>query len=263
MGQSFEDVRISLQVFRDNFSAYFAVMAFIIGSLFIITTIGLGFTVLATLMRFFGISLPDDARVLLLIVIALLTFFFLIIAIFFSAFNGTLYGLSYDIMSSGDLYTEFKHAFSYFRKFWMRYLVISMISLIVTASYYLILLPGDQTVLFLLIIIVDYFSLLYITGLYTSVTAKGSLIRALNESGNLLKKDFKRIALTLGIYYIIFRAPYILFFSVLKLTITTDSNLPIIILGIIVMMIMSLTSFIGTPILTIFATRIYNTNKLI
>ncbi|MHA1990876.1 MAG: hypothetical protein ACW981_07450 [Candidatus Hodarchaeales archaeon] len=263
MSQSFEDVKIGLRVFRDNISAYFAVMAFIIGSLFIITTVGLGFTVLATLMRFFGISLPDDTRVILLIVIALLTFFFLIVAIFFSAFNGTLYGLSYDIMSSGDLYTEFKHAFTYFRRFWSKYLVISLLTLAVTASYYLILLPGDQTLLFIIIIVVDYFSILYITGLYTSVTANGSLIRALKESGNLLKKDFKRIAITLGMYFIIFRAPYILFFLFLKIAITMDTNLPIIILGIIVMMIMSLTSFIGAPILTIFATRIYNTNKML
>jgi hypothetical protein len=262
LSQSVEDIKIGLRVFRDNISAYFAVMAFIVGSLFIITTVGLGFTVLATLIRFFGISLPDDARVLLLIVIALLTFFFLIVAIFFSAFNGTLYGLSYDIISSGDLHTEFRHAFTYFRKFWFRYLLISLLTLSVTASYYLILLPGDQTLLFILIIVVDYFSILYITGLYTSVTANGSLIRALKESGSLLKKDFKRIASTLGIYFIIFRVPYILFFLILKWGLATNSILVILLGGVIVMMFLSLASFIGTPVLTIFATRIYNTNKM-
>lgn len=254
MSQSFEDVKIGLRIFRDNILAYFAVMAFIVASIFLITAFLLITFVFGLLLSFLDTQLPNDVGILILIFVPLITFFVLIIAIFFSAFNGTLYGLSYDIMSSGDLYTEFKHAFTYFRKFWLKYLIISLFALVIAMSYYLLLLPGDQTLLLILIILVDYLSLMYITGLYTSVTAKGSLKNAIFESEKLLIKDFRRIALTIGIYYIIFRFPYILFFSLLK------QDIGAFLIG--NMMIFGIVSFLGTPILTIFATRIYNTNNI-
>ena len=98
---------------------------------------------------------------------------------------------------------------------------------------------------------------MYITSLFTSVTAKGSILGAFKESAYLLINDFKRIALTIGLYFLIFRTPYIIAVNISKLGLVINSF--ILLLLVINLFMLLFSSFIGNPILSILATRIYNT----
>ena len=256
MNKSIEDFYVSLKVFNDNLRAYISVVLFVLAGSFGVLIIGLAVFGVFILIQLFGLTFTHDAIVLIFLAIAILFFMVLLVVFAFSAFNATLYGLSYDIMSSGNLYTEFRNAFIHFRKHWLSYIVISIIMLLITMVYQFF--NKDQLALFLVYAIFDYFSIMYITGLFTSVTAKGSFLTACKESFSLLRNDFKRIALTIGLYFLIFRTPYIVSVYISKLGLVINSI--ILILLIINFLLLLFSSFIGNPILSILATRIYNTN---
>jgi hypothetical protein len=232
------------------------VVLFVISGVFGITILGVIIFLFFFLLRVLDVNLSSDLRFVFFIILAILFLLALLVVFVFSAFYATLYGLSYDIMSSGDLYTEFKHSFSYFKRNWFAYVIISLP--IFSTSFFYQVISKDRLLLYILFIIFDYLSIMYLTGLLTSVTAKGKFLFSFKESFNLLRKDFKRIALTIGIYFLIFRSPYIIAVYVAKLGLILDSTV-IMLLGInFVLMVFS--SFLGNPILSILATRIYNTN---
>ena len=258
MSKSLEDFSISFAVFKDNLRAYLFVVLFVIISAFGIALVGIGSFGLLFMLNELGISLSRDVRIFLVFILLVLTFIMLLITLAFSAFNATLYGLSYDIMSSGDLHTEFRKAFSYFKRNWFSYLIIS-IPLLVTSLIYQVI-EKDQLLEYVIVIVIDYISIMYISGLLTSVTAKEKLLLSFKESFLVIKKDFKRVAITIGIYFIIFRTPYIISIYISKLGLTIDFF--ILAMLIINFVLMLFASLIGNPILSILATRIYNTNDL-
>ncbi len=49
------------------------------------------------------------------------SFFISIAMMVFFSFLACQYGLAYDIMSSGDMFAEFRNSFQYFKKHWLRY----------------------------------------------------------------------------------------------------------------------------------------------
>lgn len=256
MNKSIEDFSIAWAVFKDNLRAYLSVVLFVIVSVFGIVLIGIGTFGIFFTLNVLGIRLSQDVRIFLFIVLSVTIFIMLAITLVFSAFNATLYGLSYDIMSSGDLHTEFRKAFTYFKSNWFSYLVISIPLLLSSLTYQLV--TKDQILEYIVFIFIDYFSIMYISGLLTSVTAKKKLIFSFKESFFLLKSDFRRIALTIGIYFLIFRSPYIISVYIAKLGLTIDFL--ILTLLITNFLLMLFAGLIGNPILSILATRIYNTN---
>ena len=119
--------------------------------------------------------------------------------------------------------------------------------------------PKKQIFFYILFIFIDYLSIMFFTGLITSVTAKGKFFYSFKESLSLLRRDFGRIALTIGIYFIIFRTPYIIGVYIAKLGLTIDYVILILLMGNFILMLFA--SLIGNPVLSIIATRIYNTNS--
>lgn len=256
MHRSIEDFSIAFFIFKENLQAYLSVVLFVILSSIGITLIGFGFLGFFFLLKELGINLSKNVRAFVLFLLIIIIFILLLITIVFSAFNATLYGLSYDIISSGDLHTEFRKAFSYFRRNWLSYLIISLPLLISSLIYQM--LSKDQLLEMVLFIIIDFLSIIYISCLLASVTAKGSLLIAFKESFHIIQRDFQRVFLTIGIYFIIFRTPYIISVYIAKLGLTIDFL--ILTLLIINLLLILFSSLIGNPILSIIATRIYNTN---
>ena len=256
MNKSVEDFRLSLNVFKDNLRAYLSVVLFVLAGSFGILLLGLAALGFVVLIQVYDINLTNNTRVLLFLLIAILIFISLLVVFVFSAFNATLYGLSFDIMSSGNLYTEFRNAFIHFREHWLAYIVISMPMLFLSMVYQLF--SKDQIIQYILYIFVDYFSIMFFTGLLTSVTAKGKFFYSFQESFSIIKKDFRRIASTIAIYFLIFRTPYIIGVYIAKLGLTIDYVVLILLICNFILMLFA--SLIGNPILSIIATRIYNTN---
>ena len=215
MNKSVEDLQLSLKVFKDNLRAYLSVVLFVLAGSFGILLLGLAALGFVVIIQIYDLNLTKNTRILLFLFIAILIFISLLVVFVFSAFNATLYGLSYDIMSSGNLYTEFRNAFIHFRKHWLAYIIISIPMLFMSMIYQYI--PKKQIFFYILFIFIDYLSIMFFTGLITSVTAKGKFFYSFKESLSLLRRDFGRIALTIGIYFIIFRTPYIIGVYIAKL----------------------------------------------
>ena len=215
MNKSVEDFQLSLKVFKDNLRAYLSVVLFVLAGSFGILLLGLAALGFVVIIQIYDLNLTKNTRILLFLFIAILIFISLLVVFVFSAFNATLYGLSYDIMSSGNLYTEFRNAFIHFRKHWLAYIIISIPMLFMSMIYQYI--PKKQIFFYILFIFIDYLSIMFFTGLITSVTAKGKFFYSFKESLSLLRRDFGRIALTIGIYFIIFRTPYIIGVYIAKL----------------------------------------------
>lgn len=256
MNKSVEDFQLGLQVFEDNLRAYISVVLFVIAGSFGILLLGLAVLGFVVIIEIIGFDLTDNARLLIFFLIGLLFLLAILVVFVFSAFNATLYGLSYDIMSSGNLYTEFRNAFIHFRKHWLAYIVISIPMLSVSMVYQYF--TKEQLISYILFMFIDFLSIMYFTGLLTSITAKGQFFHSFIESFTLLKNDFKRIALTIGIYFLIFRTPYIIAVYISKLGLTINSIILLLLAGNFILMLFA--SLIGSPILSILATRIYNTN---
>ncbi len=256
MNKSVEDFNLSLKVFRDNLRAYISVVLFVIAGSLGVAIFGLAVFGFVVIIREFDLNLAFNASLLIFLFISILFILVLLVVFVFSAFNATLYGLSYDIMSSGDLYTEFRNAFIHFRKHWLAYIIISIPMLFMSMIYQYI--PKNQLFFYVSFIFIDYLSIMFFTGLITSVTAKGKFFYAFKESLSLLRKDFMRIALTIGIYFLIFRTPYIIGVYISKLGLTIDYIILFLLIGNFILMLFA--SLIGSPILSIIATRIYNTN---
>ena len=119
MNKSVEDFQLSLKVFKDNLRAYLSVVLFVLAGSFGILLLGLAALGFVVIIQIYDLNLTKNTRILLFLFIAILIFISLLVVFVFSAFNATLYGLSYDIMSSGNLYTEFRNAFIHFRKHWL------------------------------------------------------------------------------------------------------------------------------------------------
>jgi len=256
MNTSVEDFKLSLRVFKDNLRAYLSVVLFVIAGSLSVAIFGLATLGFVIIIREFNLNLTVDASLLIFLFISIIFLFVLLVVFVFSAFNATLYGLSYDIMSSGNLYTEFRNAFIHFRKHWLAYIIISIPMLFISMIYQYI--PREQLGAYILYIFIDFLSIMFFTGLLTSVTAKGKFFYSFKESISLLRRDFRRISLTIGIYFLIFRTPYIIGVYIAKLGLTIDYIILILLMGNFILLLFA--SLIGSPILSILATRIYNTN---
>ncbi len=128
----------------------------------------------------------------------------------FVAFIGSLYGMSNEIISSGDYYTELKSSFTYFYKFWWHYFLIALcfffgfLIAILLTNYVMQLNPAFPRVIFLII----FFSFLFLFEtlvflLPVSLTSTGSLKNALNQTFNLLKHNPKVYLTIFAIFFIL------------------------------------------------------------
>jgi len=260
------DVQISWKLFKDNSKAFFynglfAWIGFLlVVGIIIIIVLGTGIIQkgdLATITENWQFWLVS-------ILLTIASFGILWIYVLLSC----QYGLAHDIMTSGFMYTEFKSSFSYFRRYWWQYFILSFLSSLFS-PFALFGLQADTTLVNLNpIAFIFYFSMLSIIhflwyiiviGSFPSVTHQGSLIRAFQESLRIFRRDFKRVISTLGCFYLVFYVPsYIL---VVPFYLNINAFLGTIWLPMMLGAFIGLVVFLallGSPLLALIATRIYN-----
>jgi hypothetical protein len=191
------------------------------------------------------------------------------------ALNGCYYGLAFDLMSSGDEYTNFKSAFNYFRKFAWQYLVISLLQSLLSLPMILLLSPEFKYSLFtpdkqflwyligILLYVISWLWCLFFVIAMPSITAQGSLKRSLQESIAILKENPKRLIKTSGMIFLIFSLPimigvFIQYFSLSNF----DSNGELI-YNFIYFPLLVIEWCVGSPLSVLMYTRIYNTTPVI
>jgi hypothetical protein len=181
------------------------------------------------------------------------------------------FGLAYDIYSSGDMFTEFKKSFTYFKTHWWKYVLLTFVSgfgffrpnqrLLRNAP-----LPPEEHIqavsLVMLVVrfIVVFVLLVVFSSTLPSVTAQGNLKRSFIESIRIVKRNFSRLFKTWGVYFLIFSLP--IFASNLTLLILIPSIKGTVIVPIllgITALLYGFSLFIGIPMMSLIATRIYNT----
>lgn len=202
-------------------------------------------------------------------------FIFIAIMVFFS-FLACQYGLAYDIMSSGDMFAEFKNSFQYFKRHWLRYslnsILIRAIEMFVAMLYFIIISGGRNSrgpppptpqVEFVIIGIIIlsagvFTSSIIFNNVLSSITSQGKMWIALKENFKILKNQSRRIISTYGLFFLILRLPgYVII-------IITISNFNTMFFPVIIIVFSSIGFFeiiITNPMYALISTNIYNRFK--
>lgn len=201
-------------------------------------------------------------------------FIFIAIMVFFS-FLACQYGLAYDIMSSGDMFTEFRNSFQYFKKHWLRYslnsILIRAIEMFVAMLYFLLISRGRNSegppptpqVEFVIIGIIIlsagvFTSSIIFNNVLSSITSQGKMWVALKENFKILKNQPRRIISTYGLFFLTLRLPgYVII-------IITIANFNTMFFPVILIVFSSIGFFeiiITNPMYALISTNIYNRFK--
>lgn len=269
--ESFKDIKNSLALLRDNYSAFFKteIFAFICG---IITSIAI--IILLYFIMFLMYQFSFEAFLVFLITQGRSSIYYRFFVAFmnqlvFSIFLRTQYGLAYDIMSSGDMFTEFRNIFKYFKKHWWQYVIFDLITLGVPEFVRISFWPGEHQSSDIEIrgplyggnIAVGMaFALLFIllSGVLPSLTRQGSLIFAIKENFRLIKNNYKRIIISWTLFFLIFEFPI---YIVSVFIITYYYLLEVWFVVVLVLGTVLFNFFIIYPLSTLMATGIYNNSE--
>jgi len=269
------DFKVSWQLLKANYKAFLATEIFAFASFIVIFALFWGIVVLV-----FHLSptltleiLRDDYirdRDISFSILGTI-----IVAVSHAIMNGFLncqFGLSYDIMSSGDMFSEFRRVFSYFRRYWWQYILLSFFSgfgLFLPEGRALIPRPKTVGSVFLDIgFIIIRFTLLFVLLLFTnnilpSLTAQGSFKNSFKEASRILNKYPKRVFKTWGRYFLIFILPtFILAIIRSELHVFFEHEWWIFIFDALGLFAYLIYLFVGIPIATLIATRIYNSVEI-
>lgn len=180
-------------------------------------------------------------------------------------------GLAYDVMSSGEMFTEFKSAFSYFKQHWWKYILISFMMGGLGLSINLGGLPRvsghpggsnlfNNPIGFLFVIVgfgIGFLWYCLIVQSLASINAQGSFIRSIRESFRIFRANPKRILSTWGLYYLLFVCPIFVFELIIGII-----NPPLAELGFLVPIFLAIFAnlmiFIGLPLRALLVTGLYN-----
>ena len=262
-----KDFKIAWQLLKSNYKAFigteiFAVLAFLL-TLFVLGSILVVIVALIpsiTLSDFFG-QVSDNfgiSRVFRMLI-------GLIAISIFYAFLNSQHGLAYDIMSSGEMFAEFKNSFTYFKRFWWQYPLLTFTLFIINGFFSVIFRMEDshppifhditldfvQIVLMIgeLILFFTWFLLIFHS--FPSLTSQGNFKRSFTESFRIIKSNPKRLISTWGTYFLIFIVP------ILTLGILAEVY-GFIFLYVIFGIVFVLVTMFGFPMLSLIACGIYN-----
>lgn len=273
-----KDFIVSWKMLKLNYKAFLATELFASLSVLIVFSLLIG---IVSLIYFLAPALSlEDLRSQLFDyprhqIYIIETLFFALAYILLVGLLYCQYGLSYDIMSTGDLFSEFKRAFWYFKRYWWQYLLLSFISglgLFIPVGSQVIKLPNTigNVLLDSSLIIVRYL-LLFVFFIISSIilpslTAQGSLKNSFTEASRIIKKYPKRLFKTWIRFFLMFLLPiiililisYVLFFYFSE----SGWQMPIsntYLVFIVTYFVFNLVFlFLAIPLSTLIATRIYN-----
>ncbi len=259
------DFRESWKLLKSNYRAFLGIELFAIGAF------------LLTILALFAIQFALDPNFVFTFssgMIQSMHYRVVIIAIGFmllTTFINCQTGLAYDVMSSGEMFTEFRSAFSYFRQHWWKYILITFLmgglGLSINAGglprqpgfpdYF----PSPDTPLGIFIMLVAFvigflWHCLFVQSL-ASINAQGSFIRSIRESYRIFRANPKRVLSTWGLYYLIFFFPSFLFELILGI-LNPSLEESGFIMGIFFLIYALIVIFIGLPMHALLVTGLYN-----
>ncbi len=259
------DFRESWKLLKSNYRAFLGIELFGIGA-FILTVLVL-FGIESLVDPNFAFNFSRD-------LIRSMSYRVVIIAIAFiilTTFINCQTGLAFDVMSSGEMFAEFRSAFGYFRQHWWKYILITFLmgglGLSINAGS-LFRQPGfpgsfpstDMGFGFVVILVAVAIGFLWhclIVQSLASINSQGSFIRSIRESFRIFRANPKRVLSTWGLYYLLFIVPSFIFELFLGIF-----NPPLEELGFIMgnffLIYALIVIFIGLPMRALLVTGLYN-----
>jgi len=265
------DLKISWKLLNENYKAFlmtelFAFLSFftvmiLAGVIFVIVVVSIPSLTFSTIIE--NIRDDNDFRYSIIA-----TVFIGLSHITMVGFLNCQYGLAYDVMSSGDMFSEFKRAFKYFQKYWWQYILfsfISVFSIMIPRRIGMFIEPTNPFTIFIDIGIITAQLMIYFiftiiaNGTLPSVTAQGSFKNSFVETFRVLKKEPYRVLKTWTTYFFIFIFPVVaISFVRMELHRFLGPNRLYLIMDIAGLLLYLIYLFVGYPLKTIISTRIYN-----
>ncbi|MHA1304964.1 MAG: hypothetical protein ACTSQE_08220 [Candidatus Heimdallarchaeaceae archaeon] len=272
--ETMKDFSISWQMFKANYKAFLATELFAIISYIIIHAC------LFSILAFVYVAIPNLSFKRFIIglfyrfntshvFVSIITGISYVVLI---GFMNCQYGLAYDILSSGDMFAEFKSSFTYFKRHWWQYILLAFIigiSMFIPDRRIVFPLPSainppKGSPIFVIIFrttqfILSWLFLVVFSNTLPSVTAQGNFINSFKESFAILKKYPIRLIRTWGVFFLIFQFPLmstsIIFIALIPII---KGTIWIKILAGFILVLYLYVIFIGLPMMSLIATRIYN-----
>jgi len=172
-------------------------------------------------------------------------------------FFGVAIGLGYEIMSSGDQFTEVRRSWYYIKKYWLKFATLSLI-LNWLGYFTVFILNGQLNIeVKLLLRFFSFFWFISISEAYAAVINRKKIIKALDDNFKILKRNFTRIFMVFSLYYIVFLLPRSIFGLYLGYWVPVGSELHQSI-GLIMKILTGVYILVGFPIFSFISIGIYN-----
>lgn len=194
-------------------------------------------------------------------------------------------GLAHDIMSSGEMFAEFRSSFSYFKQHWWKYILFSIFlggfQILITlrppwsfitdppsipeeSGNPLDFLSTNQIIIIIIGLVIFFLINFLWVSIFNqtlaSINAQGKFLKAIKESVIIFKTNPKRILSTWGLYFIFFLTPSLLIEAVMMFYSEYLQDW-ILMFTIILIIWYSIVIFIGLPLRALIITGLYNNIK--
>lgn len=185
--------KLSLSLFKENFRPFFIVL--LIGYIIfkgidhfltrmVLPNIQWGELQIDPALMLFLLYLPGDS-------------------IFFGFFGAAM-GLGYDVMSSGDGFTEVRNSLYYIRKYWFQFFLFCFFFNIFT--YWLLylsifLIPFHTTIVFH---VLTYIWVIIFSNIFPALVHRNRFFLSFKDNFKILSRQFTRVLATYGPYYFLF-----------------------------------------------------------
>lgn len=268
LNESIIDIKIAFKIYLENKKEYILTFFLFLVGIFLLVITGMlliRFVILDNLLQFEEVIRILVAPIILLI---LLFVFFLLLS-----YARTIFGLSNDIMTSGELFTEFRRSIAYFKKFWLYFAILSLPYVLIIATEQMISLfalfniikSGEgNRILFvgikLSIYVLDLTLNITLIELFPSLIVVRNVKQCIRENFTIVRQNYQRMIYSITSYYLIFRGPMFLVDMTRMLLVTSLDSLLLFNLLFLVFTVMNV--LVGFPILSLISTRIYNTTIL-
>ncbi len=189
------------------------------------------------------------------------------------AYARTIFGLTHDIMTSGELFTEFKRSIVYFKKFWFFFSLFSIPFFLIIFIDQLIGLffilrfinTNEDYRSFLLpikvfVYLFDFLTYVLLIEILPSMIVVKKVSQSIKENFQILRRHFRRIFLSIAFYYLIFRGAMFLV-DISRLLLVSNEN-TFLMFNLVFFVVSFAHAIIGIPILSLISTRIYNTTMM-
>ncbi len=262
-GGTLRDFRESWHLLKSNYRAFLGTEFFAIGA-FILVNLCL-FAIELLVNPNFATNFSRDLIQSISYRIVIISVGYILLATFINCQTG----LAFDVMSSGEMCTAFKSAFSYFRQYWWKYILISQFMggtdlLINTGIQYFNLQHSSALfnnpigfIMYVLGLGVGFLWYCLMIQSLASINAQGSFWRSIRESFRIFRANPKRILSTWGLYYLIFVCPTYVFESFIGFLAPPLEDLRFLVV-ISLMFFGILLIFIGFPMRALLVTGLYN-----